>query len=519
MKSREVTAPGSSPGASHFWRAGLKHGGAAVGSIRRLEPVERYAAAVVALGVILLAAIALIEGTAGDVLRRGTGLYAALGGAVLIGELFPIRVRRGEVVHEITTSTTFAFALMLGWGTASGIAALVVASSVADIVQRKSPLKVAFNASQYAISLGVAGLVFHGFGGTQFHAASGMWPSVSELPLLLAAAGTFFVLNEILPSVAISLAGAVPVRQHVLSTLAFDAAVASALLAMAPVVVVLVDHSPLLLPMVAFPVVTTYVGARAMLRNIEVFESKNTELEQLNRLKDDFVAMVSHELRTPLTSIKGSVKTLVELGRNLPEQDRASLLEAVDRKSDHLHTLIERLLVVSQLEAGRQEDEASYTRVGLGAVCAEVLLDLKRSIGDRYFNVDFDPPLVEVETDKEKVHQAISNLVENALKYSYPRSDITLRCRVESGAAVFSVEDHGPGIPPAARERLFDRFYQVDQSRTREVGGIGLGLYISRSLARALGGELWLDENYSAGCRFCLRIPGLAAGIGADEHR
>ncbi|HEX2069771.1 MAG TPA: HAMP domain-containing sensor histidine kinase, partial [Actinomycetota bacterium] len=448
---------------------------------------------------------------------RGVGLYAVLAGAVLIGELFPIRVRRGDVVHEITTSTTFAFALMLGWGTAGGIAALFVASGVADIIQRKSLLKVAFNASQYAISLGLAGMVFHGFGGSQLDGGSGMWPGVSELPLLLAAAGTFFVLNEILPSVAISLAGAVPVRQHVLSTLAFDAAVASALLAMAPVVVVLVDHSALLLPVVAFPVVTVYVGARAMLRNIEVFESKNAELEELNRLKDDFVAMVSHELRTPLTSIKGSVKTLVALGQNLPEQDRASLLEAVDRKSDHLHTLIERLLVVSRLEAGRQEDKVSHTRVGLGAVCAEVLLDLKPSIGDRYFNVDFDPPVVEVETDMEKVHQIISNLVENALKYSYPRSDITLRCRVEPGAAVFSVEDHGPGIHPAARERLFDRFYQVDQSRTREVGGIGLGLYISRSLARALGGELWLDENYSAGCRFCLRIPGLVASISADQ--
>ena len=515
MKSREVAAPGSSPGASHFWVTSLF--ARLLQRLRALTALQRYVTVVIPSGLSLFLFVVLVPGPWSGSNRRGFALFVLLAVAVLIGEMFPIKVRRDGVVDEVTTSTTFAFALMLGWGTASGIAALIVASAIGDLRQRKSLLRVAFNASQYAVSLGIAGLLYYGLGGAGNALSDGVSSSAAQLVPLVAASLAFFALNELLAAVAVSLAGGVPVLHHLKRNLAFDAAMAAALLATAPVVIVMVDHSPLLLPVVAFPVVTVYVGARAMLKNIEAFQSKNAELKELNRLKDDFVAMVSHELRTPLTSIKGSVKTLVELGRDLPEEDRAFLLEAVDRKSDQLHSLIERLLVVSRLESGAEADKPSRSHVEIGSLCADVLLDLKPTIGDRNFNVDFDPPLVEAETDREKVHQIVSNLVENALKYSYPRSDVTIRCRTEAGAVVLSVEDHGPGIPAAARERLFDRFYQVDQSRTREVGGIGLGLYISRSLARVIGGELWLDETYSAGCRFCLRIPGLMNEVSDDD--
>ncbi|HEX8099306.1 MAG TPA: HAMP domain-containing sensor histidine kinase, partial [Actinomycetota bacterium] len=450
--------------------------------------------------------------------ERGLGLFAVLAVAVLVGELFPIKVRRGQVVDEITTSTTFAFALMLGWGTAAGIAVLIASSALGDTLQRKPWLKVAFNASQYALSLGVAGLAFYGLGGAGHPMPGGTWPSAGELLPLVASAAAFFVLNQLLPGVAVGLAGGVPLTQHLRRNLAFDAAVATALLVMAPVVIVLVDHSPLLLPVIAFPVVTVYVGARAMLRNIETFVSRNAELEELNRLKDDFVAMVSHELRTPLTSIKGSIKTLRQLGSDLDEDDRKWLLEAVDRKSEHLQTLIERLLVVSQLESGPRASELYPSLIELRDLCSEVLWEFKAPAAEGRFNLEFEPSLVEIETDREKVHQILSNLIENAVKYSDQGSEITVRCRLEQRAIVLSVEDHGAGVAPEARGRLFDRFYQADQSKTREVGGIGLGLYISRALARSLGGELWLDERYAGGARFCLRIPGTPRAVVRTEQ-
>ena len=510
MISRETNAPDPKSGALPYsnlprWKAWPRRFSS---FLKELEPVERYAAMVVPAGFLLFSFVALRDGPWTGNGERGLGLFAVLAVAVLVGELFPIKVHRGQVVDEITTSTTFAFALMLGWGTAAGIAALVVSSVLGDGLQRKPPLKVAFNAGQYALSLGTAGLLFYGLGGAGHPIAGGTWPSAGELLPLVASAAVFFILNQILPGVAVGLAGGVPLVEHLRRNLAFDAAVSTALLVMAPVVIVLVDQSPLLLPVIAIPVVTVYVGARAMLRNIESFASRNAELEELNRLKDDFVAMVSHELRTPLTSIKGSIKTLLQLGNDLAEEDRGWLLEAVDRKSEHLQTLIERLLVVSQLESGARGKHLYPSRVELRDLCSEVLFEFKAAAAEGRFNLDFEPALLEVDTDKEKVHQIVSNLIENAVKYSEQGSEITIRCRPESRSVLLSVEDRGPGVPPDARDRLFDRFYQADQSKTREVGGIGLGLYISRGLARSLGGELWLDEAYEGGARFFLRIPG-----------
>jgi signal transduction histidine kinase len=232
---------------------------------------------------------------------------------------------------------------------------------------------------------------------------------------------------------------------------------------------------------------------------------KSARLQELNQLKDDFVAMVSHELRTPLTSIQGSVKTLIQLGRDLDEEQRLSFLEAVDRQSDRLRRLIERLLVVARLEA--DAERVSFAPVPLRTLCEYVVFELRPTAGTHSFQFDFDPELVEVETDEGKVHQILSNLAENAVKYSRSDSRITIRCRVEPDAVLLVVEDQGPGIPEEARDRIFDRFYQVDQSKTRNVGGTGLGLYICRKLAEAIGGTLALDPLYDDGCRFMLRIP------------
>jgi signal transduction histidine kinase len=199
------------------------------------------------------------------------------------------------------------------------------------------------------------------------------------------------------------------------------------------------------------------------------------------------------------------VKTLIQLGRDLDEEQRLSFLEAVDRQSDRLRRLIERLLVVARLEA--DAERVSFSPVPLRTLCEYVVFELRPSAGAHSFQFDFDPELVEVETDEGKVHQILSNLAENAMKYSRSDSRITIRCRTEPDAVLLMVEDQGPGIPADAHDRIFDRFYQVDQSKTRNVGGTGLGLYICRKLAEAINGTLALDADYDNGCRFVLRIP------------
>src|SRR5207248_1020199 len=319
----------------------------------------------------------------------------------------------------------------------------------------------------------------------------------SDLLPVLASAAAFFAVNFTLMAIAIGLTQNIKVFAYVRRNAAFSVSVAGVLLSMSPVVVVLAGNSPVLVPLFALPLAAVYKGVSASV--------KNTRLQELNQLKDDFVAMVSHELRTPLTSIQGSVKTLIQLGRDLDEEQRLSFLEAVDRQSDRLRRLIERLLVVARLEA--DAERVSFSPVPLRTLCEYVVFELRPSAGAHSFQFDFDPELVEVETDEGKVHQILSNLAENSLKYSRADSRITIRCRTESDAVFLMVEDQGPGIPQEAQERIFDRFYQVDQSRTRHVGGTGLGLYICRKLAEAIGGHLSLDSSSEDGCRFVLRVP------------
>src|SRR5207248_9398907 len=322
----------------------------------------------------------------------------------------------------------------------------------------------------------------------------------SDLLPVLASAAAFFAVNFTLMAIAIGLTQNIKVFAYVRRNAAFSVSVAGVLLSMSPVVVVLAGNSPVLVPLFALPLAAVYKGVSASV--------KNTRLQELNQLKDDFVAMVSHELRTPLTSIQGSVKTLIQLGRDLDEEQRLSFLEAVDRQSDRLRRLIERLLVVARLEA--DAERVSFSPVPLRTLCEYVMFELRPSAGAHSFQFDFDPELIEVETDEGKVHQILSNLAENALKYSRSDSRITLRCRLQDDALLLMVEDQGPGIPAEARDRIFDRFYQVDQSKTRSVGGTGLGLYICRKLAEAIGGALTLDPGYDNGCRFVLAIPRMA---------
>ena len=471
-----------------------------------LETIQLYVGMVALAGAVMIGLLILGHRYHMNVVAPGVMWPAGLRKVmfavfVLLAELLPVTVPRGNDTEEITTSTTFAFGLVLGWGVGWGVSSLVGATIIADIVRRKPLRKIFFNAGQYALAIAGAGLVYTALGGT---------PAIRmlDLPPMIAAAATFFVVNNTLTAIAIGLTQGIPIYEHIKHNIAFNAAVSGVLLSMSPVVVVLAETSPILVPLLALPLGAVYMGASAAL--------KNTRLQELNQLKDDFVAMVSHELRTPLTSIQGSVKTLIQLGKDLDEEQRLSFLEAVDRQSDRLRRLIERLLVVARLEA--DAERVSFSPVPLRTLCEYVVFELRPSAGAHSFQFDFDPELVEVETDEGKVHQILSNLAENSLKYSRADGRVTIRCRTESDAVSLMVEDQGPGIPQEARDRIFDRFYQVDQSKTRNVGGTGLGLYICRKLAEAIGGQLTLDESYGDGCRFVLRIPRRTASHPAVPH-
>ena len=240
-------------------------------------------------------------------------------------------------------------------------------------------------------------------------------------------------------------------------------------------------------------------------RLVQRLEESLIHMTEMNRMKDDFVATVSHELRTPLTSIQGSVKTLLQPDLKFDETDRQTLLEVVDRQGERLRQLIEDLLVAARIEA--QPIRALIAPVSLGGVAQQVVEGLgSRAASHRIvFDLAGDPG--KVDTDERRVYQILSNLVDNALKYSPADTTITLRVRGAPGGVEVLVEDEGPGIPKEQQDRIFDRFYQVDQTSTRAVGGTGLGLYICRRLTEVIGAKIALERSDEHGSAFTLLIP------------
>jgi signal transduction histidine kinase len=249
---------------------------------------------------------------------------------------------------------------------------------------------------------------------------------------------------------------------------------------------------------------------------VDQLEESLDHLKELNELKDDFVASVSHELRTPLTSIQGYVQMLVRHGEKLQGDRQAAFLTEVGRQTDRLRYLIEDLLAVSRIEA--RQERIVLEPFSAESLVREILSELK-DWGDHQLEIDFESEMDPVEADENKVRHILMNLIENALKYAPANTRITIRGRVEESREIISVEDQGPGIPEHLRSKIFDRFYQVDQSLTREQGGMGLGLYISQKMAEAMGGEVRLERSDERGSVFSLLLPlSPTAGITEDSQ-
>jgi two-component system phosphate regulon sensor histidine kinase PhoR len=241
-----------------------------------------------------------------------------------------------------------------------------------------------------------------------------------------------------------------------------------------------------------------------------------TRATELNRLKDDFLAMTSHELRTPLTSIQGFVKTLLRPDMATDPAEQVRYFEIIDRQTDRLAGLIDDLLVATQLEADAVRPSLSH--VSVDALLTQVADELALRAGKRHIEIVRDAHLPAALSNEELLHRILSNLVENALKYSPDGTTVRVSAMTKDEGIVISIADEGAGIPDEAQEKIFDRFYQVEALQTRRVGGAGLGLYISRRLAGSLGGRLWLESTGSAGSTFCVWVP-VVGPVNVGERR
>jgi DNA-binding response OmpR family regulator/signal transduction histidine kinase/CHASE3 domain sensor protein len=260
------------------------------------------------------------------------------------------------------------------------------------------------------------------------------------------------------------------------------------------------------------PVLVTSVPlhspAGALLGAVGVFQDLR-HLREVERMKSDFVALVSHELRTPLAAIKGAAETL--LRRVVPwEQGRwREYVALIDGQSDRLHELIDNLLSLSQVEAGALRLRRDL--VALPPLVQGLLREHEARLGAGQIRTEVPENLPLLSADPRRLEQVLLNLLENAQKFSPPGRPITLSARKQGRELLVAVSDEGPGIPPAERERVFERFYQIARPNTRNVGGTGLGLPICKALVEAHGGRIWVDEAPGGGARVQFTLPALPA--------
>jgi two-component system, OmpR family, phosphate regulon sensor histidine kinase PhoR len=232
-----------------------------------------------------------------------------------------------------------------------------------------------------------------------------------------------------------------------------------------------------------------------------------TRIQQLENTRKEFVANVSHELRTPLSMIKGYVETLLNSAKDDPET-ATRFLQTIRKHSDRLAFLIEDLLTISQLESGRSA--MNLQRFQLRPLVDEVFADLQSRAAEKSIHLENQLPAdCETRADADRVQQVLFNLVDNAIKYGPVDGHVRITAdRTDQRRVRISVQSDGAGIPPEARDRIFERFYRLDRARSREEGGTGLGLAIVKHIVQSHGGEVWVQSELGQGATFCFTLPG-----------
>jgi two-component system phosphate regulon sensor histidine kinase PhoR len=230
-----------------------------------------------------------------------------------------------------------------------------------------------------------------------------------------------------------------------------------------------------------------------------------TRLKQLESARKEFVANVSHELRTPLSLIKGYCETLLDGAKDQPEVASKFLL-TIDRNAERLKLLLEDLLTVSELESGRIKMDLQM--VPLRGAVDKVLGDHQAKAANRGIRLENRVRDQVVRADTGRLEQVLSNLVDNAVKYGRESGNVSVEAAVgERGMVEVCVRDDGPGIPPDALERVFERFYRVDKARSREQGGTGLGLSIVKHIVQSHQGRVWAKSELGKGAAFYFTLP------------
>lgn len=247
--------------------------------------------------------------------------------------------------------------------------------------------------------------------------------------------------------------------------------------------------------------------ARRWKQHSEAERTQRDRLAELNQIKTNILSMVSHDLRTPLTSIQLYARMLLDDLNELAEEDQRHFLEIISEECMRLSRLVDDLLEIQRIEAGRVEwSVCSHDLAETIQACARVYAPVADN-NEINFEVDCPDSLPPIQADPDKMAQVIGNLLSNAMKFAPAGGRVRLTADVRNREIVLCVSDNGPGIPREKWDFIFDRFSQISSNNVREIAGAGLGLSIVRQIVERHHGKVWVDSEVGRGARFCVALP------------
>jgi signal transduction histidine kinase len=448
---------------------------------------------------------------------------------MLAGQLRCIVLPRNGNMEEITATTCLSLALLLGWGMAPTALALAASSVASDCMHRKAAKKILFNAAQYTIAVTAGGAVL---------LALGVRPpfEVAQLPAFLVAAALYLLINKTLVGTVVALHQQAPIDLRLWRGSAVEILPNAIMVAMAPLVLVIAERSIALAALLPLPMIGVHLACRAAIdaeanraaaeaavaaarvvaaeqaRLAQAEQAIARRLQESERLKENLLAAVSHELRTPLAGVLGAIATLDQRGHLLTPELQGEFIAMAGRQGKRLKELIEDLLLAATLEQIPAE-RLPAPPVDASQLARQACEAVRQAEPGQAIVASLDGSLP-VRAAPGAVLQVLTNLLDNASRHAPESTAIRLEARRQGAHALIAIQDSGPGVPLAERERIFERFIRLGEEGTsRGSGGVGLGLYVARRLARAQGGDLRIAEPIGGdvGARFELLLPLAAA--------
>jgi PAS domain S-box-containing protein len=252
-------------------------------------------------------------------------------------------------------------------------------------------------------------------------------------------------------------------------------------------------------------------------KQVEDAITKAATLEELDKLRSALLASVSHELRTPLTSIKGLASTLIQPDIEWDKETQMDFLQTINREADRLTHIVSDLVDMSQLEAGIMR--MTPKDISIHSLFKQLQDELLIQSGNHQLEINLPDDLPLIYSDDIRIGEVISNLVANAAAYSEENTQITVETRQADGNILITVTDQGIGIAVEHLEKVFNRFYRLEDGVKRRRGGTGLGLSICKGIVEAHNGRIWVESKPGEGASFSFSLPIEKKAVAIDSQK